>query len=102
MAPLLALNPHEGRVLGALIEKDFATPEYYPLSLHALVAACNQKSSREPVMELDDDQVRLALRNLQDKGLAAASLGDRVPKFRHQLQEVFNLPRPQSALLCVL
>jgi len=96
------LNPQEARVLGALLEKDFATPEYYPLSLHALQAACNQKSSREPVMELSEDEIRLALRNLSEKGLVESVRGERVPKFRHQLQEKFNLPRPQTALICLL
>ena len=97
-----SLNPHEARVLGALLEKDCSTPEYYPLSLHALQAACNQKSSREPVMDLDEEQIRLALRNLAEKGWVETVHGERVPKFRHQLQERLNLPRPQSALLCLL
>ncbi len=97
-----SLNQQQVRVLGALLEKDILTPEYYPLSLAALRAACNQTSSREPVMELDEDAVRLALRNLQDKGLAAAVHEGRVPKFRHQLQEALNLTRGQTAVLCVL
>jgi uncharacterized protein YceH (UPF0502 family) len=96
------LNPHEARVLGSLIEKQVTTPEYYPLSLNALVNACNQKSNREPVMQLDEDEVRLALRNLQDKGLAAAVHDGRVPKFEHRFQEVLNLTRGQTAVLCVL
>lgn len=96
------LNPHEARVLGALMEKESTTPEYYPLSLNALQAACNQKSNREPVMALEEDEVRLALRNLQEKGLAAVVHDGRVPKFRHQLQEALNLPRGQAALVCVL
>ena len=96
------LNPNEARVLGALLEKQITTPEYYPLSLNALVNACNQKSNREPVMALSEDDVRLALRNLQDKGLAAAIHEGRVPKFEHQLQEALNLTRGQTALLCTL
>jgi len=96
------LNPNEARVLGALIEKQVTTPEYYPLSINALVNACNQKSNREPVMQLDEDQVRLALRNLQDKRLAASVHEGRVPKYQHQFQEVLNLTRGQTALICVL
>lgn len=102
MATSWQLNSDAARVLGALLEKESTTPEYYPLSLHALQAACNQKSSREPVMELDEDRVRLALRNLQDQGLAELVHEGRVPKFRHRLQEVLNLTRGQSALLCLL
>ena len=66
----LVLNPESARVLGCLIEKEITTPEYYPLSLNALINACNQKSNRDPEMKLDEDAVRLALRNLTDKGLA--------------------------------
>ncbi len=102
MEPGWNLNPQQARVLGALLEKEILTPEYYPLSLAALRAACNQTSSRDPVMELDEDEVRLALRNLQDKGLAAVSHEGRVPKFHHQLQEALNLTRGQAAILCVL
>lgn len=97
-----SLNPHQARVLGALLEKDVLTPEYYPLSLAALRAACNQSSSRDPVMELSEDDVRLALRNLQERQLAATVHEGRVPKYRHQVQEVFNLTRGQNAVLCVL
>lgn len=96
------LNPDEARVLGSLIEKQVTTPEYYPLSINALVNACNQKSNREPVMQLDEDAVRLALRNLQDKHLAAVVHEGRVPKFEHRLQEVLNLTRGQTAVVCVL
>src|SRR5690348_15776889 len=96
------LNSHEARVLGSLIEKQVTTPEYYPLSLNALVNACNQKSNREPVMALDEDSTRLALRNLQEKGLAAVVHEGRVPKFEHRLQEVLNLTRGQTAVVCVL
>jgi uncharacterized protein len=100
----LVLNAVEVRVLGSLIEKDATTPEYYPLSLNALVNACNQKSSRDPVMSLDEDEVRLALRNLNDKGLAGAvsSAESRVPKYEHRLQEVFNFTRGETAVICVL
>lgn len=98
------LNDVEARVLGALIEKDITTPDYYPLSLNALVNACNQKSNRDPVMALDEEAARSALRTLQEKGLAGPAGGadSRVPKFEHRLQEVFNFTRPEVALICVL
>lgn len=90
--------------MGALVEKDITTPEYYPLSLNALVNACNQKSNREPVMNLDEDAVRDALTSLDAKLLAArvSSADSRVPKYEHRLQEVFNLTRGETAILCVL
>jgi uncharacterized protein len=100
----LILNAAEARVLGALIEKDITTPDYYPLSLNALVNACNQKNNREPVTSFDEETVRLALRNLSDKRLAGSAGGadSRVTKYEHRLQEVLNLTRPETALLCVL
>jgi len=92
------------RVLGALVEKEITTPEYYPLSLNALVNACNQKSNREPVMNLDEDAVTQAMRSLSELELAgAANTNDsRVRKYEHRLQEVFNFTRPETAVLCVL
>ncbi|MGA2001394.1 MAG: YceH family protein [Terriglobales bacterium] len=98
------LNPMEARVLGALIEKDITTPDYYPLSLNALVNACNQKSNRDPVMSLDENAVRDALYSLNEKGLAGAvsSADSRVSKYEHRLQEKFNLARGETAILCVL
>ena len=103
MAPLL-LNEVEARVLGSLVEKETSTPEYYPLSLHALTAACNQKSNREPVMSLDEDTVHAALESLRAKGLTVdISGGDhRVHKYAHRLGEVFNFDRREQTLLCVL
>jgi uncharacterized protein YceH (UPF0502 family) len=100
----LQLTGTEARVLGALVEKDITTPEYYPLSLNALVNACNQKNNREPVMSLDEDAVRAALSTLQEKRLAGSASGadSRVTKYEHHLQEVFNLNRRETALLCVL
>jgi hypothetical protein len=102
--PNLLLNETEVRVLGALIEKDITTPDYYPLSLNALVNACNQKNNREPVMALDEDPVRQALSGLQEKRLAgpASSADSRVAKYEHRLQEVFNFDRRETAILCVL
>ncbi|HLK54065.1 MAG TPA: YceH family protein [Candidatus Angelobacter sp.] len=100
----IILNPAECRVLGALIEKDITTPDYYPLSLNALVNACNQKNNREPVTSYDEDTVRLALRNLSDKQLAGLARGadGRVAKYEHHLQEVFNFTRRETAIICVL
>jgi uncharacterized protein YceH (UPF0502 family) len=92
------------RVLGALIEKDITTPDYYPLSLNALVNACNQKNNRDPVMTLDEDAVRAALDSLQAQRLAGPASGadSRVTKYEHRLQEVFNFDRREIAILCVL
>jgi uncharacterized protein YceH (UPF0502 family) len=99
----LHLNEVEARVLGALMEKEMTTPDYYPLTLHALLAACNQKSNREPVMELDEAAVRESLHSLQEKGLAGGARGEgRVARFEHRLGEALNLGRRQSALLCTL
>ncbi|MGZ4846160.1 MAG: YceH family protein, partial [Candidatus Angelobacter sp.] len=94
----------EARVLGALVEKDITTPDYYPLSLNALINACNQKNNREPVTNFDEETVRLALRNLSEKRLAGPAGGadSRVTKYEHRLQEVFNFTRPETAILCVL
>ena len=75
----LSLTETEVRVLGSLIEKDITTPEYYPLSLNALVAACNQKSNREPVVAYDDNTVEDALAGLRSKGLALRISGERSP-----------------------
>jgi uncharacterized protein YceH (UPF0502 family) len=100
----LVLNPIEARVLGALIEKDITTPDYYPLSLNALVNACNQKSNRDPLMSLDENAVRDALYSLNEKGLAGAvsSADSRVSKYEHRLQETCNLTRGETAIMCVL
>ena len=98
------LTPIEARVLGSLIEKDITTPDYYPLSLNSLVNACNQKNNREPVMNLDENAVRDALAGLQQQHLAGPAHGadSRVTKYEHRLQEVLNLTRAETALLCVL
>lgn len=100
----IQLNAVEARVLGALIEKDITTPDYYPLSLNALVNACNQKNNRDPVMTLDDNVVRDALDALQEKRLAGPAGGadSRVTKYEHRMQEAFNFDRKQIAILCVL
>jgi len=100
----MTLTDIEARVLGSLIEKDITTPDYYPLSLNALVHACNQKNNRDPVMNLDESAVRDALTSLQEKRLAgpAAGADSRVAKFEHRLQEVFNFDRREIAVVCVL
>src|SRR3984893_11609128 len=100
----ILLSEVECRILGSLAEKDITTPDYYPLSLNSLINACNQKSNREPVMNLDEDTVRLALRNLNEKGLAGhtSSADSRVTKYEHRLQEAFNFNRREIAILCVL
>ncbi len=100
----MLLTEIETRALGALIEKDITTPDYYPLSLNALVNACNQKNNRDPVMTLDESTVRDALASLQEKRLAGPASGadSRVTKFEHRLQEVFNFDRREIAIVCVL
>jgi len=101
---MIKLDAIEVRVLGALLEKEITTPEYYPLSLNALINACNQKSNRDPVMTLEESAARQALNTLGEKNLAgqASSADSRVPKYLHHLQEVFNFDRRESAVLCVL
>jgi hypothetical protein len=98
------LSGVEVRVLGALVEKDITTPDYYPLSLNALVNACNQKNNRDPVMALNEDSVRAALESLQTQRLAGPASGadSRVTKYEHRLQEVFNFDRREIAILSVL
>ena len=100
----IILNEFEARVLGALIEKEITTPDYYPISLNALVNACNQKSNRDPLMTLDEDSVREALRSLNQKELAgpADTFDSRVAKYEHRMQEAFNFTRSETAILCEL
>ncbi len=99
----LHLDAVETRVLASLMEKEITTPDYYPLTLHALLAACNQKTNREPVMELQEADAREALRSLEEKGLAGVARdAGRVARFEHRMSEVLNLGRRESALLCTL
>jgi uncharacterized protein len=100
----IRLSEVAARVLGALVEKEITTPEYYPLSLNALVNACNQKTNREPVMNLEEDAVTATLRSLSELELAGAAdtTDSRVRKYEHRLGEVFNFTRPEIAVLCVL
>jgi uncharacterized protein YceH (UPF0502 family) len=101
MAPELSVT--EARVLGALVEKETTTPEYYPLSLNALLNACNQKSNRDPVMTLDEEAMRVALRSLTDRAMVRSAAGDsRVAKFEHRLNELYNFHRHELAVLSVL
>jgi uncharacterized protein len=98
------LHPVEIRVLGALIEKDITTPEYYPLTVNSLQNACNQKSSRDPVVQFDEQMVEQALEMLKNKHLVVriSGAGHRVEKWAHRLGETLNLGRREMALLCVL
>jgi uncharacterized protein YceH (UPF0502 family) len=100
----LLLDAAEVRVLGALLEKEATTPDYYPLSLNALVNACNQKSNRDPVVSYDEATVENALAGLREKGLATRITGgdSRVPKHAQRFTEQFNLGRREAALLCIL
>jgi uncharacterized protein len=100
----IILSETEARVLGALIEKELTTPAYYPLSLNALVNACNQKSNRDPYMNLDEAAVQEALRSLNQKELAgpADNMESRVKKYEHRLQEAYNFTRHEVAILCEL
>jgi uncharacterized protein YceH (UPF0502 family) len=101
---MIELSPASARVLGSLVEKEITTPEYYPLSLNALINACNQKNNREPVTSLDEGEIRQALHALEDQGLAAPVRGgeSRVAKYEHHMQEVFNFTRGEIAVVCVL
>jgi uncharacterized protein len=98
----MQLDPIQLRVLGSLIEKEITTPENYPLSLNALVNACNQRSSRDPVLDLTEDQVRQALHTLEDLALVTPVRDSRVPKYEHRIRTVLNLRRDETAVLCLL
>jgi uncharacterized protein YceH (UPF0502 family) len=100
----LSLDAEEVRVLGSLLEKEITTPEYYPLSLNALLNACNQKSNRDPLVHFDEQTVERALYTLRDKGLLLniSGAGSRVPKYGHRLSEKLNLGRRELAVLCEL
>lgn len=91
------------RILGALMEKEMTTPDAYPLSLNALLAAANQRSSREPVMDLTEEQVRAALYALEVASLVVPARGEgRVQRFEHRIRTVLNLRRDETAVLCLL
>jgi uncharacterized protein YceH (UPF0502 family) len=98
------LNETEVRVLGSLIEKQITTPEYYPLTLHSLTTACNQKNNRNPVMSLTEQEVERALDSLRERNLAYVFHGStsRVPKFKHVAPEILQLNPAELAVMCVL
>lgn len=101
---MIELDAVEARVLGCLIEKEITTPEYYPMTLNALINACNQKSNRDPVVTYEEEEVTEALDRLRHKQLVSTLTGggNRVPKYGHRLQERLNLGRREVALLCEL
>ena len=98
------LNEIEVRVLGSLVEKQLTTPEYYPLTLNALTAACNQKSNRDPVVSYSDEDVTTAVDSLRDKNLVYLFYGSssRVVKYKHMLPNVYDLSPPEVAVICVM
>jgi hypothetical protein len=96
------LDPIQLRVLGSLIEKEITTPENYPLSLNALVNACNQRSSRDPVLDLAEEEVRQAVHSLEDLALVTPVRDARVPKYEHRARTILNLRRDETAVLCLL
>src|SRR5213593_1349829 len=100
--PSRELDAIEIRILGSLAEKQMATPEYYPLTLNALVAACNQKSNREPVMELTEDEVQRGLDRLQQEKLVWKVMGGRAVRWEHNLDSELQLDRPSRAVLALL
>jgi uncharacterized protein YceH (UPF0502 family) len=100
----IVLEGLEVRILGCLLEKELTTPEYYPLSLNALINACNQKSNRRPALFVDESAVLKGLDGLRQKGLAREThaAGSRVPKYLHELLSLFDLSRHETAVLCEL
>lgn len=98
------LSAVEARILGSLIEKQLTTPEYYPLTLNALVAACNQKTNREPVTNLTDDETEKALDNLKARNLVYVFYGStsRVPKYKHLVPQYYEIDERETAIICVL
>jgi len=100
----LILSAEEVRVVGALVEKQVTTPEYYPLTLNALRQACNQLSNRDPVVAFDERTVVWALESLRDRKLVrvVTTADGRVPKYRHVLDETLGLKSPEMAVMCVL
>jgi uncharacterized protein YceH (UPF0502 family) len=101
-APILLLSPAEARVLAVLVEKQRTVPDTYPLSLNALVAGCNQKTSRNPMMELGEAEVRAALERLKAQTLVIESSGGRVMRYAHNMEKVWQIPSQAAALLAVL
>lgn len=98
----MTLDTIQLRVVGALIEKEITTPENYPLSLNSLISACNQRSSRDPVLDLTEDEVRQAVHSLEDMEIVSPVRDSRVPKYEHRIRTVLNLRRDETAILCLL
>jgi uncharacterized protein len=100
----ILLNEVEARIVGCLIEKEATTPEYYPLTLNALVSACNQKSNRFPVVEYDEKVINEALETLREKNIVYVFYGStsRVPKYKHILPKLLEIDRHEVAILCIL
>ncbi len=98
----MTLDPTQVRVLGALVEKEITTPENYPLSLNSLLLACNQRSSRDPVLDLTEDQVRQAVHSLMEMGMVSSVRDARVAKYEHRIRTVLNLRRDETAIICLL
>ncbi len=98
------LTDTETRIIGSLVEKQLTTPEYYPLTLNALLAACNQKSNRDPVVSFDESTVTVALERLRDRNLVYVFYGStsRVPKYKHMVPSVYELEPPEVAVMCVM
>ncbi len=98
------LTEIEARVVGALVEKQLTTPEYYPLTLNALIAACNQKTNREPVVSYGEETVQKAVDDLREKNIVYVFYGStsRVPKYKHILPDTLEIQPPETAVLCVL
>ncbi len=101
---LTEMNEIEARIVGCLVEKQLTTPEYYPLTLNALIAACNQKTNRDPVVNFDETTVERALDILRDKNLVYVFYGSssRVPKYKHMLPSVYELDERETAIVSVL
>jgi uncharacterized protein YceH (UPF0502 family) len=104
MDEILTLDDIEARILGCLIEKEKSTPEYYPLTINSLLAACNQKTNRHPVMSLEEDEIEDAIERMREKGLVVRvdTAGSRVPKFRHQIDKACEIYGKEIALMAVL
>lgn len=98
------LSETEARIMGSLVEKQLTTPEYYPLTLNALVNACNQKSNREPVVAYDERTVTNSLEHLRDRNLVYVFYGStsRVPKYKHMLPSIYELEPSEVAVMCVM
>src|SRR6478672_183776 len=98
------LNETEARIVGALVEKQLTTPEYYPLTMNALIAACNQKNNRDPVTSLDEATIADTLERLRDRNIVYVFYGSnsRVPKYKHMLPSIYELEPPEVAVICVM